>query len=317
MDLIVVDGPNLYNMVANQLATYGEGAKTYLLDWFDIDRLVIAATGLAAAPAMGTVVFHSELALGRGAARLTADETDRFWARQGANPDTSTMLVSLPGRQRERQEVSCEKCQAKVMTETRGEKGVDTSIVTYLFETERAWSSLYLVARDVDYAPAVEAFRRRGKRVFVVAPLSERVTALERVAQSVTPWPADFLADDISWSRFLCLDGGLDKLIAFVGARACAVDIGRWDVRAPLSVEVGFVRDGLDKIELQARVSERLTLPKFTVGDGDNFVSFAFAAEPLQLEAMSRVRAGRGTAPGWLAYKRPISEINPHWRALY
>jgi len=140
MDHVVVDGSNLYNMVAKQLDPIGERAKSYLSHWFDIDRFVMAATRFESPPGMGTVVFHSTNALGRSGSRLSQEESDAFWGRQGRNPDTSTMQVTLPGKQRETTEVTCE-CGRTHQAETRGEKGVDTTVPRWRPGNPVTWPS--------------------------------------------------------------------------------------------------------------------------------------------------------------------------------
>jgi len=45
MDLIVVDGPNLFNATGSALKDVEESIlKAYLLSWFDMDRFILSRT---------------------------------------------------------------------------------------------------------------------------------------------------------------------------------------------------------------------------------------------------------------------------------
>jgi hypothetical protein len=134
MDLVVVDGPNLFNVVAARLESAGRAdqLKSYLIDWFDVDRLVLATVGAVHSPALGTISFHSRRPLGRGPYRFSSPETDAFWGRQGANPNSSCLVVDIPGDQQETYPFVCKDCGCKQEASTTSEKGVDTSITTYL-----------------------------------------------------------------------------------------------------------------------------------------------------------------------------------------
>ncbi|HEY3237575.1 MAG TPA: NYN domain-containing protein, partial [Polyangiaceae bacterium] len=203
MDLVVVDGPNLYNDVASSLlGTWSDGDLTaYLLEWFDMDRLVLATLNLEAPPKLGVVIFHSHKALGRDPYRIKQEQLDAFWGRQGTNPDASTYLVEIPGEQQETYLFKCKSCAVDNSTNTTSEKGIDTSITTYLLETADRWDSVCLFSQDVDYVPPVLALRRRGKMVFAACSRSDRATALLRACQSHFPLDLSFLLADIQlWS---------------------------------------------------------------------------------------------------------------------
>jgi hypothetical protein len=69
MDLVVIDGPNLFNAVASRIVAEPELLRLYLEECFDMDRLAIASLAAAnkhgAPPRMGIVIFHSLKPLGR------------------------------------------------------------------------------------------------------------------------------------------------------------------------------------------------------------------------------------------------------------
>lgn len=222
MDLVVIDGPNLFNTIASKLDADDEVLTFYLEECFDVDLLVVASlkalAGRSARPRMGIVIFHSRKPLGRGAYYLADRKTETFWARQASNPDTSAFTVDIPGDQQDTFAFQCSKCGYANEVATRAEKGIDTSITTYLMETLESWESVCLFSRDADYAPLVAALRRKGKMVYVAVPAEERATALVRVSQSTVALDMDFVRRDIAVSKYLMPDGILDELVASLTA---------------------------------------------------------------------------------------------------
>src|SRR4051812_27090684 len=104
MDLVLIDGPNVFNSVARHLERCVGEEKIHLAryfsDWFDFDRVVLNALGTQSPPTLGIVIFHSSKALGGGASRLDGDKCNRFWARQAGNFDTSDVIIDVPADQR-------------------------------------------------------------------------------------------------------------------------------------------------------------------------------------------------------------------------
>jgi hypothetical protein len=214
MDIIVVDGPNLYNVVGARLdgAAPAGRLKAYLAAWFDLDRLILATVGASHDPALGIVTFHSKRALGRGTYHLDPKETDLFWGRQGSNPNSSCELVDIPSEQQETYAFECKKCGHPQQQRSGSEKGVDTSITTYLLETAGRWQSVCIVSKDVDFVPPVRALRRHGKQVYCAVEESAPVSALVRSCQSSFPINVAFLACDFALHEFLAPEGALDRL---------------------------------------------------------------------------------------------------------
>jgi hypothetical protein len=207
--LIVVDGPNLYNDLGRYLtheepsSAPQEVQQSYYEDWFDIDRFVEATLGghldLDPWSGLGTVVFHSHRALGERKSPYAIDggDTPKFWARQGRNPNTSTMLVQIDGGPDGK------------------EKGVDTTIVVYLFETQGSWDAALIFATDTDYVPVVWSLRRKGKRVYCSShPRNEPSQPLVQACQHFVPWRVGFLIADRAMFEALRPGGALDRLVA-------------------------------------------------------------------------------------------------------
>jgi uncharacterized LabA/DUF88 family protein len=207
VNLIVVDGPNVMNDAARILgkdgafaASSAEVRQRYYEKWFDIDRLVrttlLGQIDVNPVADLGIVIFHSRCEIGqKGEFTVSGnDKVSTFWGRQGNNTGTSTMLVDLPrpGAQ---------------------EKGVDTSMIVYLFETSENWGSAVLFTKDTDFVPAVTSLRRRGKRVFCSSDSTEP-TPLSQVCQHFFRWSLAFLRADRALFEFLQPGGTLDEFLA-------------------------------------------------------------------------------------------------------
>lgn len=215
MDLVVVDGPNLFNTVGQRLQREGskEELLTYLCKWFDLDRLVLATVEASENPDLGIVIFHSRRPLGTGSYRLDQQTQDTFWGRQAAATNTSCIVVDIPGEQNETYEFDCKHCGEANTTTTRSEKGVDTTITTYLLETASRWDSVCIFSRDVDFVPPVLSLRRLGKKVFCAVEDVLSASALVRACQSAFDLSIDFLQHDFALNRFLSPAGDLDRIV--------------------------------------------------------------------------------------------------------
>lgn len=165
MGIIVVDGPNLYNVVGARLDGVAAAGrlKPYLAAWFDLDRLILATVGASHDPALGIVTFYSKRALGRGTYHLDTKETDLFWGRQSSNPNSSCELVDIPGEQQETYAFECKKCGHPQEQKSGSEKGVDTSITTYLLETAGRWQSVLCPKTSISFHPSARCDATKSK----------------------------------------------------------------------------------------------------------------------------------------------------------
>jgi len=202
--LVVVDGHNLVNDVGRYFTKITAQPDSdagllgrYLRDWFDIDRLVEASLQQQVLPGrdLGIVIFRSRKAVGEGAYQIKDEAVQVFWARQGGNPNSSTVLVDVDG------------------APSGKDVGMDTAIVVYLFETAARWDAVVLFSNDSDFVPAVWSLRRQGKRVFCSSHTADRVTPLVQACQNFYPWDTAFMKAD--WDMFLALQPGgpLDQFV--------------------------------------------------------------------------------------------------------
>ena len=233
--LVVVDGPNLVNRCGTHLKSVAKSAAPrelqarYFQEWFDIDRVVratLAGTRLDPWRDLGTVVFHSHNGLGREPYRFSmtgkADDVVTFWGRQGNNPNTSTMVVQIPGGPSARWN------NAEPFDEDEGpaEKGVDMSMAVYLYDTLDAWDTAVLFTNDTDFVPAVWSLRRRGKRVHCAAIAGKKLSPLAAACQHFIPLSLSFLEADRALFEMLQPEGALGSFLAeagTVGAYRCAI----------------------------------------------------------------------------------------------
>ena len=124
-DLVVVDGPNLYNVVTRSLLGSKrdpERVKEYMRLWFDVDRLLVAS-GIQQNTMLGVVVFHSNKQLGNKNARLEGTDVNLFWARQGQIPFCATEAIILPGLQEELSKGTCPDCSKTVTLQEKRREG--------------------------------------------------------------------------------------------------------------------------------------------------------------------------------------------------
>lgn len=210
--LFVVDGPNLYNRVSEHLVREKRSAlgddvnRAYFREWFDVDRLVLATVGgLGRDPwkNLGVVVFRSNKAMGAHTARIDQKDLLDYWTRQGTNPNTSVMVVDIPGGPRGRKKKKNVEADEAVDVppdedddDRGGEKGVDMSMAVYLFETIDSWDTAVLFTDDTDFVPAVWSLRRKGKRVHCVARDKDRTSPLAVACQDFKPLSLSFLELD-------------------------------------------------------------------------------------------------------------------------
>lgn len=301
MDLIVVDGSNLYYAAARMLSGLSVSpdlGRAYLSDWFDVDRWVRATLPPDASARLGIVVFHSRRALGTKAFRLQAQESDSYWARQGSSPNTSCITVEIPGEQHEAYPFDCIKCGERQNVTTATEKGIDTSITTYLLETAERWESTCIVARDVDYVPPVLALRRKGKSVFVASEPSDAPTALTRACQSFFALDGEFLKNDLAVYRLARSGGMFDELVKELNQPPTAC-FRIWSNQAMDAMVLGLGTDIMTRVELEKTMVEKvgslgILMSKYedrkpTHSSGmHTMVAYGLAAHALSIEGLFR-----------------------------
>lgn len=167
MSMVLIDLPNFFNGLAAESSIEPGLTKAYFLDWLDLELMAsILNPDSVEGSSIGTWVFYSDRAMGRGAARLSAEELREFVKRHNRITGISAMPVDIPGEQGESFRFTCSECGAENETHTLSEKGIDSTLITHLFDTMEHWRTATIVSQDVDYCPAVRALRKRGKTVY-------------------------------------------------------------------------------------------------------------------------------------------------------
>jgi hypothetical protein len=202
--LVVVDGHNVFNdagrLLAQRPGAKKEDLQAYFAVYFDIDRLISANLAselpMDAVSDLGSVIFHSQKKIGGGEPyALDGQDVAAFWSRQGAAPNTSTLLVEVPG------------------APSGKDVGMDVAMVVYLFETAKRWEAAVLMTQDADFAPAVWSLRRRGKRVYCSSPSTNEAQPLVQACQSFLPWNRAVLELDFRLFEVLQPGGLLDAIV--------------------------------------------------------------------------------------------------------
>jgi len=165
MSMVLIDLSNFFNgLVAESSADPGL-TKAYFMNWLDLE-LMASAINPEPSASMGTWIFYSNRAMGRGPARLSPKEVAEFTKRHNRISGISAIDVGIPGEQGESFRFTCSKCGAENETQTQSEKGIDSSLITHLFDTMDHWKTATIVSQDADYVPTVRALRKRGKLIY-------------------------------------------------------------------------------------------------------------------------------------------------------
>jgi uncharacterized LabA/DUF88 family protein len=221
IELAVVDGPNLFNRVGSLLRKtlddrLRDDIKPYLVDWFDLDRMLMWHLDLAPAPALDTRIVYSERALGHDPYRLSQEETRRFWRRQAALPGCHSVPISIPTDHQEVYDGACAKCGTPVELRSKDEKGVDVAVASELF-TRGPWSRAALVSTDTDLAPAVDALAKLNRHVVCLGTSAQEPTALHVQASEFRELDPEWWHGDFATYRLARRGGVLDSLTTLLG----------------------------------------------------------------------------------------------------
>jgi len=164
MSLVLVDLPNFFNSLVQSFSLPPKKIKDYFLHWLEMDLLAAAIN--PEEHTIGSWIFYSNRAMGRTEARISPEELKQFAIRTNLSVGVSALEAGVPGQQGESFEFECSKCGEKNITQTRSEKGIDSTIITHLFDTMDNWKVATIISHDADYCPAIRALRKRGKIIF-------------------------------------------------------------------------------------------------------------------------------------------------------
>jgi uncharacterized LabA/DUF88 family protein len=203
---LFVDLPNFYSRLLSSDHGDPQLLKDYFLHWFDFDRLAQKLTG-EFSPVW---VFYSGRRFGPSSHRIQDQYLDDYITRINSLKGVTARDVNIPGQQREPASYECDQCGHIGIAQWESEKGIDTSLTVYLFDTMEAWDIAYLLSGDADFVPAVASLRRRGKIVIGVG-FSNASSALVRECCDYIDMCKSFLRDDFAAYEIFRKDGIVSK----------------------------------------------------------------------------------------------------------
>jgi hypothetical protein len=151
--------------------------------------------------------------MGRGAARLSPEELREFVKRQNRITGISAIPVDIPGDQGESFKFTCSECGVDNEAQTLSEKGIDSTLITHLFDTMEHWRTATIVSQDVDYCPAVRALRKRGKLVYGAGFIKRAGEALITECFGYKDLMSEYIQGDMSLFLLFQRGGRLSQLV--------------------------------------------------------------------------------------------------------
>lgn len=205
-------------MLARQFIANDESDKVhdYFLKWLEMDILsesINQNCGANEYLLTGTYLYYSKRAMGPNKARIQPDELSEFAERTNRESGVTVYEVDVPGEQSESFEFKCIKCGQENTAQTTSEKGIDTTIITHLFETMDNWQIATILSHDADYYPAIKALRKMGKYVYAAGKLNGSSKVLVRECHSFIDVFKNYLDMDIEVFKAFMRDGELSKFV--------------------------------------------------------------------------------------------------------
>ena len=142
---IIIDGPNFIN----RLLEHGV-SKEYILNVFSLFKFaenikgILKTKGLEFQLFPGIDFYCSK----KNLSQLNQQETDKLLDKFRKETGVTVHRISLKT--------------------DKEEKGVDSSVITRMFEVQNFYETVVLVASDKDYVPTIELLRTWGKYVITV-----------------------------------------------------------------------------------------------------------------------------------------------------
>lgn len=142
---IIIDGPNFIN----RLLEHGV-SKEYILNVFSLFKFaenikgILKTKGLEFQLFPGIDFYCSK----KNLSQLNQQETDKLLDKFRKETGVTVHQISLKTDKKE--------------------KGVDSSVITRMFEVQKFYETVVLVASDKDYVPAIEVLRTWGEYVITV-----------------------------------------------------------------------------------------------------------------------------------------------------
>lgn len=305
MSMVLIDLSNFFNGLVAESSVDPGLTKTYFMDWLDLE-LLASAINPDPSVSIGTWIFYSNRAMGRGPARLSPKELAQFAKRHNRISGMSAIDVGIPGEQGESFKFACSKCGTENDTQTQSEKGIDSSLITHLFDTMDHWRTATIVSQDADYVPTVRALRKRGKLLYGAGFINRAAEPLITECFAYKDIMREYIKADMSLFLLFKKGGRLSQYIK----TACGVNGvspssristvswpwgetgGRW------TMQVRFIKDevvspdqeGLLLVEAETIKSEFPFVVVRTKHSCDALIEMTMPLNPCQLKSLIGVR---------------------------
>lgn len=236
MSLVLIDLPNLYNGLIQASQLPPQQTRDFFLDWLEMDILATAIN--PEEHTIGSWIFYSIRAMGRGDARIPPQKLKQFAYRTNLRSGISAIEVGIPGHQSESFEFTCSKCGEKNVTQTRSEKGIDSTLITHLFDTMDSWNVATIVSHDADYCPAIRALRKKGKVIFGAGFPKRASEALITECFGFIDVLEEYLERDLGLFFLFKRKGKLSQLIKKAN-KTKGVEVSCWIAKLPREEDKG------------------------------------------------------------------------------
>ena len=151
---IIIDGSNFIN----RLLEHGV-SKEYILNEFSLFEFAKDIRGILKAKDLGFQLFTTDFYCSKkNLSQFNQQETDKLLDK--FKEETGVTIHRIP------------------LKTDKKEKGVDSSVITRMFEVQNFYETVVLVASDKDYVPAIEVLRTWGKYVITVGYSDKHPTEL-------------------------------------------------------------------------------------------------------------------------------------------
>lgn len=203
---VFIDLPNFYSNLLRSGIDDPRILRDYFLNWLDFDLL----TELLTSEYSNTWVFYSGNRLGPSGNRIEGRYLNEYVERINSLTGVTARNVNIPGEQREPASYICSQCGHEGTAQWESEKGIDSSLTVYLFDTMDSWQRAYLISGDADFVPAVQSLRRRGK-IVIGAGFSNASPALKRECYDYIDLSELLFQYDVAAYGVFCRNGILEQ----------------------------------------------------------------------------------------------------------
>ena len=217
--IVLIDLPNIFNRIVSESKRPFSQMKQYFLEWIDMG-LLAASVNPNPNGTIGTYIFYSDRAMGGKTSKINQTELAAFAARQNLISQVSAIDVGIPGNQCESYSFECISCKTLQEGNLLLEKGIDSTLITYLFDMLESWGMATIISHDADYVPAIRALRRKGKVVCGAGYIKRASTAMIRECFEYLDLGKKYLQSDLDLFDLLGKEGQVAGVLKAAAAHS-------------------------------------------------------------------------------------------------